>query len=104
MHIVHSAGTVRRTGYRRIDQRCNCALAGWAVGSRLTLPRRRASQASSSSSSIVTGVGGSSSEDADVVDEPLLERDVAGLLELDDASGAKTLPMAGWLCARSAVD
>lgn len=50
------------------------------------------------------GVGGSSSEAADVVDEPLLERDDEGLLELDDASGAKTLPMAGWLCVRSAVD
>ena len=69
-----------------------------AVGSCLTLPRLRASQASSSSTSVVTGVGGSSSDEAEVVDEPLLERDVAGLDELE-ASGAKTLSIAGWLCA-----
>ena len=79
------------------SQRASCALAG-AEESCLRLPRFRASQASSSSSSVATGVGGSSSEDAEVADDPLFDRDVAGLLELE-ASGAKTLSIAGWLCS-----
>lgn len=76
-------------------QTWRCALGGIAFGSTLTLPDFLESQASSSLSSMETGVGGKSSEEAEVDDDPLPERMAAGLLLDDEATGAKTLLIAG---------